>query len=153
MQALRIVVASDHGGFTLKESLLRWLVSSGHATRDLGTLDAEPCDYPDYALLAAAAVAQGEAERGIIIDGAGIGSAIVANKLPGVRAAMCNDLYAARNSRAHNDANVLTLGARVIGEGLAQEIVKTWLETTFELRHGPRIEKILKLEQKLFGSF
>lgn len=149
---MRIVIASDHGGFALKEVLKPLLVELGHDPVDLGTHSAAPVDYPDFAFLAAAAVAQKEADLGIVIDGAGIGSSIVANKLPGVRAACCNDLFTARNSRAHNDANVLTLGSRVIGEGLAAEIVKVWLSTSFEARHAPRIEKIVKLEGQLYGA-
>jgi ribose 5-phosphate isomerase B len=149
---LRIALAADHGGFTLKETLKALIVSLGHDPIDVGTHSVAPVDYPDFALLGAAAVAQGEAERAILVDGAGIGSAIVANKLPGVRAGCCNDLFAARNARAHNDTNVLTLGARVIGEGLATEIVKVWLETTFEARHATRIDKIVRLEQQLFGG-
>ena len=152
MISLRIALASDHGGFGLKGVLCRQITAAGHEAIDLGAYSTEPCDYPDFAILAAAAVVQGQAERAIVIDGAGIGSAMVANKFPGIRAALCNDLYAARNSRAHNDANVLTLGARVIGEGLAAEIVKVWLETAFEARHAPRIEKIIKLEQQFFGT-
>ena len=149
---MRIVIAGDHGGFALKEVIKALLVELGHDAVDLGTHSQAPVDYPDFAFLAAAAVAQKEADLGIVIDGAGIGSAIVANKLPGVRAACCNDLFTARNSRAHNDANILTLGSRVIGEGLAAEIVKVWLSTTFEARHTPRIEKIVKLEGQLYGA-
>ena len=149
---MRIVIASDHGGFALKEVLKPLLAELGHTAVDLGTHSPAPVDYPDFAFLAAAAVAQKEADLGIVIDGAGIGSSIVANKLPGVRAACCNDLFTAKNSRAHNDANVLTLGSRVIGEGLAAEIVKVWLSTTFEARHAPRIEKIVKLEGQLYGA-
>jgi ribose 5-phosphate isomerase B len=149
---LRIALAADHGGYALKETLKALVVSLGHEPVDMGTHSTAPVDYPDFALLGAAAVAQGEADRAILVDGAGIGSAVVANKLPGVRAGCCNDLFAARNARAHNDTNVLTLGARVIGEGLAAEIVKVWLETAFEARHAPRIEKIVKLERQLFGG-
>lgn len=149
---MRIVIASDHGGFALKEVLKPLLVELGHDAVDLGTHSPAPVDYPDFAFLAAAAVAQKEADLGIVIDGAGIGSSIVANKLPGVRAACCNDLYTAKNSRAHNDANVLTLGSKVVGEGVAQEIVKVWLATTFEPRHAARIEKIVKLEGQLYGA-
>ncbi len=149
---MRIVIASDHGGFALKEVLKPLLVELGHEPVDVGTHSSAPVDYPDFAFLAAASVAQKEADLAIVIDGAGIGSSIVANKLPGVRAACCNDLFTARNSRAHNDANVLTLGSRVIGEGLAAEIVKVWLATTFEARHAPRIEKIIKLEGQLYGA-
>lgn len=149
---MRIVIASDHGGFALKEVLKPLLAELGHDVQDVGTTSPAPVDYPDFAFLAAAAVAQKDADLGIVIDGAGIGSSIVANKLPGVRAACCNDLFTAKNSRAHNDANVLTLGSRVIGEGLAAEIVKVWLATTFEARHQARIDKIVKLEGQLYGA-
>ncbi|MEZ0370689.1 MAG: RpiB/LacA/LacB family sugar-phosphate isomerase, partial [Candidatus Sericytochromatia bacterium] len=109
------------------------------------------CDYPDFAFLVAAAVAEGECRYGIMIDGAGLGSSIVCNKLPGVRAAVCNDLFAARNSKAHNQANVLTLGAGIIGKALAEEIVRVWLNTPFEERHQKRIDKILRLEREIYG--
>ena len=147
---MKLAIGSDHGGYPLKESLKKFLQELGHEVRDFGTDSPAPVDYPDYAFLVAGAVATGEFPRGIIVDGAGIGSAIVANKLPKVRAALCNDLYAARNSREHNDANVLTLGARVIGEGLAQEIVKVFLNTDFATRHKPRIDKILRLEDQIY---
>lgn len=149
---MKLVIGSDHGGFSLKENLVSVLKEAGHDVADLGTHSEAPVDYPDFAILVAAAVAGKEAERGIIVDGAGIGSSIVANKFPGVRAALCNDLYAARNCREHNDANVLTLGARVVGVGLAQEILKVFLSTTFASRHQPRIDKIADLERQLFGE-
>ncbi|MBC7543899.1 MAG: RpiB/LacA/LacB family sugar-phosphate isomerase, partial [Candidatus Sericytochromatia bacterium] len=125
---------------------------AGHTVIDFGTHGKDPVDYPDFAFLVAAAVAERQAEVGIMIDGAGIGSAMVANKVPGIRAAMCNDLYAARNARQHNAANVLTLGAMVIGAGLAKEIVTTFLKTEFEARHQRRIDKITRLEQQLFAA-
>ncbi len=121
---VKIVIASDHGGFALKQSLVALMQEQGHDVMDFGTHSEAPVDYPDFAFLVGATVAAGEAERGIVVDGAGIGSSIVANKVPGIRAALCNDLFAARNAREHNDANVLTLGGRVVGIGLAQEIVK-----------------------------
>lgn len=149
---MRIAIGSDHGGYTLKESLKAYLKEQLHCEAvDFGTHSTDAVDYPDFAFLVAAAVAEGQFPYGIIIDGAGIGSAMVANKLPGIRAANCNDLFAARNSRAHNQANILTLGARIIGEGLAQEIVRIWLETTFEERHQKRIDKIIHLEQQIYG--
>lgn len=148
---VRIVIASDHGGYLLKEALKPLLVELGHDPVDVGTHSQAAVDYPDFAFLAAAQVAQGAADLGIIVDGAGIGSSIVANKLPGVRASLCNCLMTAKNARQHNDANVLTLGSGIVGERLAMEIVKTWLSTTFEPRHLPRIEKIVKLEGQLYG--
>jgi len=149
---LKIVIASDHGGFALKAQLAALLTELGHETVDFGTHSEAPVDYPDFAFLVAAAVAAGEAERGIIVDGAGIGSSIVANKVPGVRAALCNDLFAARNAREHNDANVLTLGGRIIGIGLATEIVKVFLTQPFAQRHQPRIDKITEFERDLYGA-
>lgn len=147
---MKIAIGSDHGGFELKEVLKDYLKELGHEPVDFGTHSLEPVDYPDFAFLVAGAVAAEEVPFGIIIDGAGIGSAIVANKLPGIRAAMCNDLYAARNSREHNNVNILTLGARVIGIGLAKEIVNIWFSTKFEERHQTRINKILRLEKEIY---
>ncbi|MGE5707317.1 MAG: ribose 5-phosphate isomerase B [Bacteroidota bacterium] len=148
---MKIVIGSDHGGFGLKAELIKYLAELGHEPVDFGTHSPDPVDYPDFAFLVAGAVATGEYPRGIIIDGAGIGSSMVANKLPGVRAALCNDLYAARNSREHNCANVLTLGARVIGSGLAKEIVRVWMTTEFDPRHQARIDKISRFETQLFA--
>lgn len=147
---MNIVIGSDHGGFDLKTDLIAFLAELGHTPIDFGTHSADPVDYPDYAFLVAAAVAKGECGLGIIVDGAGIGSSIVANKVPGIRASLCNDLFAARNAREHNHANVLTLGSRVIGSGLAKEIVKTWLSTTPDPRHARRIAKIQDLESQLY---
>jgi ribose 5-phosphate isomerase B len=129
-------MGSDHGGVQLKAELVKYLVSLGHEPIDIGTHGSEAVDYPDFAFMVAGAVATGEFSRGIMIDG--------------VRAALANDLYAARNSREHNDANLLTLGARVIGVGLAQEIVRVWLNTDFDPRHQKRIDKILHIEAQLF---
>lgn len=149
---MKIAIGSDHGGFELKEHLKSFIrVTFRYDVVDYGCHSPEAVDYPDYAFLVAAAVAEGDFPLGIMIDGAGLGSSMVANKLPGIRAAVCNDIFAARNSRAHNKANVLTLGARIIGVGLAEEIVKTWLTTPFEERHQKRIDKILRLEQEIYG--
>lgn len=147
---MQIVIGSDHGGYALKEALGGFLRDAGHDVTDFGTHSEAPVDYPDFAFLVAAGVATGDHELGIIVDAAGIGSSIVANKVPGVRAALCNDLYSARNSREHNNANVLTLGARMIGIGLAQEIVKVFLGTAFADRHQPRIDKIVDIEKQLY---
>ncbi|MGH7492545.1 MAG: ribose 5-phosphate isomerase B [bacterium] len=144
-----LVIGSDHGGYTLKEQLKDFLRSLGVRYEDVGTFNETPVDYPDIAELIAQKVAAGAAQRGIVIDGAGVGSAIAANKIPGVRAAACYDAYTARNSREHNNANVLSLGSRNLGIDIAKEIVKTWLETGFGGgRHLKRLEKILALEQK-----
>lgn len=147
---MKIVIGSDHGGFDLKVEIIAHLTELGHTAIDFGTHGTAPVDYPDFAFLVAAAVARGEFPLGIIVDGAGIGSSIVANKVPGIRASLCNDLFAARNAREHNHANILTLGSRVIGSGLAKEIVKTWLSTTPDPRHARRIEKIQELETQLY---
>ena len=150
---MKIVIASDHGGFALKEKLKPYIQGElGHECLDYGCYREEACDYPDYAFLVAEAVANGLCDRGIMIDGAGIGSAIAANKIPGVRAAVCNEIYTARNSRAHNDANLMTMGSMVVGLGLAKEIVRVWLSTEFAgERHARRVEKIVGLERRLYG--
>jgi ribose 5-phosphate isomerase B len=149
---MRIVIASDHGGFSLKEKLCQFIRKDlGHDCQDYGCYKEEACDYPDYAFLVAEAVANGLCDLGIMIDGAGIGSAITANKVPGVRAAVGNEIYTARNSREHNNANLLTLGSQVIGEGLAKEIVRVWLGTEFAGgRHARRVMKILEFEKRLY---
>ena len=145
-----IALGSDHGGFALKEMLKRFLVEElGHSVVDVGTHDGSSCDYPDFALKVAEAVATGECERGIMIDGAGIGSSMAANRVPGVLAACCHDVRTVRNSREHNCANVLTLGAGVVGRGLARQMVRVWLDTPFGGgRHERRVRKILGLEKR-----
>jgi ribose 5-phosphate isomerase B len=148
---MQIILGADHGGFELKEDLKLFLKEAGYVFVDFGTHSLEPVDYPDIALLVAEAVASNPQSLGILVDGAGIGSAIVANKVPGIRAAVCNDLFTARNSKEHNDANVLALGGRVIGKGLAREIVSTWLSCNFfGIRHAKRIRKILDIERRYF---
>jgi len=150
----RVVIASDHGGFELKQGLVTFLRDAGYDVVDYGVSSPEPVDYPDMAHLVAQAVAVDPNALGIVVDGAGIGSAITANKVPGVRAAPCFDTFTARNSREHNNANVLTLGGRVIGVGIAQEIVRTWLETPYAGgRHQRRVDKMLAVESRyLRGS-
>ena len=144
---MKIAVGADHGGCRLKEHLARFLEREGHQVEDLGTSSDESVDYPRYAAAVAEKVAAGEAERGILVCGTGIGMAIAANKVDGVRAANCNELFAARMSRAHNDANVLTLGERVVGIGLAEEIVRTFLATPHDGgRHARRVAEIQALE-------
>ncbi len=144
-----IAVGADHGGFALKESIKEYLQSLGRQVVDCGTFGAEAVDYPDFALAVAELVAQGRVSCGILVDGAGIGSCMAANKVPGVRAALCYDQSTAVNSREHNDANVLTLGAGLIGLGLAKQIVKTWLETPFGGgRHARRVAKIGDIERR-----
>jgi len=145
----RIAIAADHGGFLLKEQLKPVLQKQGYQVEDCGTHSTDSVDYPDFAYAVAQKVSNGEAWRGIIIDGAGIGSCMVANKVPGVRAAMCYNLPTALNSREHNDANVLTLGGGMIDASLAQQIVLTWLNTTFGGgRHARRVDKIMAIEKK-----
>ncbi len=139
-----IALGSDHGGFQLKQSIKKHLDSRGIEYRDYGTYSEDSCDYPVYGRKAAQAVASGECERGIIICGTGIGISITANKIPGIRAALCGDCFSAEATRLHNDANMLALGARVTGEGLALKIVDTFLDTPFsgDERHVRRISLI-----------
>ena len=144
-----VAIGADHGGFELKEALKPELKTLGFDVDDLGTNSKEAVDYPDLAHAVAQAVGSGKAWRGIMIDGAGIGSCIVANKVPGVRAGMAYDYSSAVNSREHNDTNVLTLGAGLIGVNLAKQIVKTWLTTEFAGgRHAGRVDKIKSVEKK-----
>jgi ribose 5-phosphate isomerase B len=142
----RIGIGCDHAGFRLKESVKRWLVEHAYTVLDLGTDSEEACDYPDFAIALAEAMGTGEVERGILICGTGVGMSMVANKFPHLRAAVCHDPTTARFSRAHNDANVLTLGSRITGEMVALDIVNAWLHTPFEGgRHLRRLEKIERL--------
>jgi len=143
-----IAIGTDHGGVDLKEILKADLVEMGYELKDCGTNTKEAVDYPDIALSVARLVSEGKAWRGVVIDGAGIGSCMSANKVPGVRAAMCYDYATAVNSREHNDANVLTLGAGLIGVNLAKQILKTWLATEFGGgRHAKRVDKIIGIEK------
>ncbi|MBP5231153.1 MAG: ribose 5-phosphate isomerase B [Clostridia bacterium] len=139
-----IGVGSDHGGFDLKQAVCRHLEQRGLEYKDFGTFSNESCDYPDFGKAVARAVASGECESGIIICGTGIGISMAANKVPGIRAALCGDCFSAEATRLHNDANILALGARVVGEGLALKIVDTFLDTPFsnDERHKRRIAKI-----------
>ncbi|MEX0833947.1 MAG: ribose 5-phosphate isomerase B [Actinomycetota bacterium] len=145
---MRIAIGGDHAGYPLKEDLKVYLGEEGHEAIDFGTDSTEPVDYPVYCSKVARAVAGGDAERGIVLGGSGNGEQMVANKVRGVRAALCNDLYTARFARLHNDANVLSIGARIVAPGLAREILKVWLETEFEGgRHVRRLEEIAEIEQ------
>lgn len=144
-----VAIGADHGGFSLKEALKPLIESLGLAVRDVGVYEEKPADYPDLALKVAELVAAGTAARGVLIDGAGIGSSIAANKVPGVRAALCYDKASARNSREHNDSNVLTLGARLLTQTQAEDVLRTWLGTPFAGgRHQARVQKILDIEQR-----
>ena len=145
---MRIAIGSDHGGLDMKEDLKAHLAEQGHLVADLGTHGAEAVDYPDFAVQVAVAVATGLVDRGIMVDGAGIGSCMVINKVPGCRAAMCYDISTANNAREHNDANVLTLGGGLIGKSLARQIAKTFLDTPFAGgRHARRVDKIKAMDQ------
>lgn len=139
-----IAIGSDHGGFALKKAIMKHLSDRGLEYKDFGTYSEDSCDYPEFGRAVALAVASGECERGIAICGTGIGISITANKVPGIRAALCGDCFSAEATRQHNDANVLALGARVVGEGLALKIVDTFLDTPFsnDERHMRRIAKI-----------
>lgn len=144
-----IAVGSDHGGFALKNEVIKFLNKNGYEVKDIGTYDESSTDYPDFGLAVAEAVKNGECEKGIVICGTGLGISIAANKVPGIRAAVCTDSFMAKMSRAHNNANVLSLGARVIGVDVALDIVETWLKTEFEgERHLRRINKISGIEKK-----
>jgi ribose 5-phosphate isomerase B len=146
---MTIAIGADHGGFTLKEALKPLVESLGLALRDVGVYDAKPADYPDIAVKVADLVASGAVTRGVLIDGAGIGSSMAANKVPGIRAALCYDKASARNSREHNDSNVLTLGARLLTETQAEEVLRTWIATPFAGgRHRARVQKIMDIEQR-----
>jgi ribose 5-phosphate isomerase B len=146
---MKIVLGSDHAGFELKEDLRSYLAEMKIDALDLGTYSEDLVDYPDVAVKVAEKVARGEVERGLLICGTGIGMSIVANRFAGVRAALCHDLYTARISREHNNANILALGGRLIGKGLAREILKVFLETEFQGgRHERRLNKIAALEAK-----
>ncbi|SNV68133.1 ribose 5-phosphate isomerase B [Veillonella rodentium] len=145
---MKVAVGCDHGGLHLKEEIKELLSDLGHDVEDFGTYTSESCDYPDIAVPVANAVVSGEMDRGILICGTGIGIGIAANKMKGVRAALCHDSFSAKYSRAHNDANILTMGERVIGPGLAKDIVTIWMATDFEGgRHERRVEKIKALEK------
>ncbi|HOK41478.1 MAG TPA: ribose 5-phosphate isomerase B [bacterium] len=143
-----IVIGADHGGFKLKEELKKHLVESGHIVKDYGTYSTDPVDYPDIALLVAQAVSNGSCDRGIMIDGTGIASSIVANKLKNVRATACHDAFTANSAREHNDSNMLCLGGSLLAPPLAKQIVDIWLKTPYAGgRHQKRIDKIKEIEK------
>jgi ribose 5-phosphate isomerase B len=144
-----VAIGGDHGGYVLKDRIGAWLREHGFDVRDCGTNGPEAVDYPDIAHAVAVLVSEGSCRWGIIVDGAGIGSCMVANKVPGVRAGLCYDLSTARNAREHNHANVLTLGAGLVGERLALDIVQTWLGTISGMgRHAARVDKITAIERR-----
>jgi ribose 5-phosphate isomerase B len=145
---MRVAVGSDHAGFPLKEDLTAFLREQGHEVLDFGTDSTEPVDYPEFCAATARAVADGRADRGIVMGGSGQGEQMTANKIHGVRAALCHDLYMAQLSRMHNDANVLGMGARIVAPTYAREIVRVWLATPFEGgRHVRRLEQVAEIER------
>ena len=148
---MKIAIACDHGAYGLKEKVKEWLAEAGYEVRDFGCYGPESVDYPDYALPAAEAVARGEADRGVLLCTTGIGVSISANKVKGIRCALCTDTMTARMTREHNDTNALAIGAGVVGENLAKEIIFTWLSTPFSgaARHQRRIDKISAYESKI----
>jgi len=149
---VKVAIGCDHAGVDLKHEVARFLREQGHEVADFGTEGTESVDYPDFARRVAEAVRSGQAERGVLICGTGIGMSIAANKVPGVRAALCHDVYSARLTREHNDANVLTMGARVIGPGLAVEIAKAFFGGEFAGgRHARRVDKIAQIERDWAG--
>lgn len=145
----KIAIGSDHGGFELKDFIKNHLESEGYEVEDFGTYDKTSCDYPDFAYPVAKAVAEHKYDKGIVICGTGIGVSIVANKVKGVRCGLVHDCFSAKSTREHNDTNVLAMGERVIGKGLAKEIVDIWLNTEFEGgRHKNRVDKIKSVEEE-----
>lgn len=146
---MKIAIACDHGGLNLKNAVIEYLKENGYEYVDFGTDSTASCDYPDFALPAAEAVANGECDKGILICSTGIGVSMVANKVPGVRCAHCHDAYCAKFTRLHNDANVLAMGEKVVGVGYALQIAETFLSTRFEGgRHQRRVDKITAIEKK-----
>jgi ribose 5-phosphate isomerase B len=150
---LKIAIGADHGGVELKDDLRTFLEELGHSVVDVGTQGDHSVHYPVFAAKVARSIAEGGADRGILICGTGIGMSVVANRFPGVRAALCQDLYTCILSRRHNDANCLVLGGRVLGKGIAREMVKTWIETAFDGgRHGVRLAQIEELEREILDK-
>jgi|SRR3989304_822387 len=149
MDKLRIAIASDHAGLEMKEDLKEFLQSIGVEVVDMGVNDNKSVDYPDYGIPLADRVSKGEVPRGVLVCGTGIGMSILANKFTGVRAALVNDVFSARMAKEHNNANILVIGGRIVGKGLAREMLKTWIEATFEGgRHQKRLDKIAEVEKK-----
>jgi RpiB/LacA/LacB family sugar-phosphate isomerase len=151
---MRLVVGSDHAGFALKQELAQFLKEQGHTVSDVGTHSGAPVDYPDYAEALGLAVRNQQAERGVLICGSGVGASVTANKIPGIRAAVCHDTYSAHQGVEHDDMNVLVLGARVIGTALARELTASFLgaKYTGEERHARRLAKVKAIEAKYCGG-
>jgi ribose 5-phosphate isomerase B len=150
---MRVALAADHAGYELKGALAPKIAALGHEVQDLGTDGRDPVDYPDFAAALGEAVREGRADRGVLLCGSGVGAAVAANKVPGIRACVCHDSYSAHQGVEHDDLNVLVLGARVVGPELAAELVRTFLAARFtgEARHRRRLEKIRLMEER-FGS-
>jgi ribose 5-phosphate isomerase B len=150
---MKIAIACDHRGYSVKQRIVAQIADRGHEVIDFGTDNPKACDYPDFAIPAAKSVALGQVDRGILIDGSGIGMSIIANKLPNIRAAICHDELTAEISRRHNNANILCFAADLLGDELIRRIIDAWLLTPFEQgRHSRRVEKLAGLERQLFGN-
>lgn len=151
---LRVAISADHAGFPLKHTVIDEARRLGHEVSDLGTNSAEPVDYPDFAEAVGRAIRDGSADRGIIICGSGVGASVAANKMPGIRSAVCHDTYSAHQGVEHDDMNVLALGARIIGPEMALELVRAFLSATFsgEERHTRRLRKVLAIEERFMGA-
>lgn len=149
---MRIAMANDHAGFALKQEIAQWLRGQGHDVVDFGTHDEQACDLPDYVYPAALAVARGEVDRGVFVDGVGYGSAMIANKLPGVFAAVAQDPFCAGLARSHSDTNVLCIGGKIIGSALALEVVKAWMTTDYlgatEAKYARRVAKVVEIAER-----
>ena len=147
---MKVVIGSDHAGFELKQDLAAWLRAAGHELLDVGAFDAKPVDYPDFAEAVGKAVLGGQAERGVLLCGSGVGAAVAANKMPGIRAGLCHDGYAAHQGVEHDDMNVLVMGGLVVGRELARDLVRIFLAARFDgaERHRRRLEKIADLERR-----
>ncbi len=146
----KIAVGADHAGFPLKRHIIEVLESEGHTVLDVGTMSEEPCDYPDFALAVGEAIKDGRADLGVMVCGSGVGASVAVNKVPGVRGAVCHDTFSAHQGREDDDANVLCLGARIIGPSLASEILRSWLHASFSgaERHVRRLNKVISIEKK-----
>ena len=146
---MKIAIGCDHGALALKNKMVAVLTEQGYDVKDFGTYTADSCDYPDFAAAAARSVASGECEKGIVLCTTGIGVSITANKIPGIRCALLSDVLSAKLTRQHNDTNMMAIGAGIVGENLALEIMNTWLNTAFsgEARHQRRIDKVMALEK------
>lgn len=152
---MKLVIGSDHAGFALKEQIRTSLAAAGHEVIDVGTFNAEPCDFPDFAELVGEAIRRGDAPRGILICGSGVGVCVAANKMPGIRAGICHDTYSAHQGVEHDDMNVLVLGARVIGSEVAFELVRAFVNARFQIkeeRFQRRFQKVLAIETKYMRS-